>query len=55
MKNECKSNKNNKSENKEFKHIDVLNDKDFKNAYENYVVIDPGKRVIYKILKNRKR
>jgi len=56
MKVKCKSNKNNKSENKEFKYIDDLNDEDFNNVYENYVVIEPGKIDIYKILqKNRKR
>ena len=50
MKNECKSNKNNKSENKEFKYIDDLNDEYLNNDYKKCVVIEPGKRYIYIIL-----
>ena len=55
MKEKYKSNKNNKNENKEFKYLEDLNDKDFNVAYKNYVVIDPGKRVIYKILQRTEK
>jgi len=55
MKEKYKSNKNNKNENKEFKYLEDLNDKDFNKAYKNYVVIDPGKRDIYKILQRTEK
>ena len=55
MKEKYKSNKNNKNENKEFKYLEDLNNKDFNVAYKNYVVIDPGKRDIYKILQRTEK
>ena len=54
MKEKYKSNKNNKSENKEFKYINDLNDEEFNEAYKNFIVIDPGKRDIYKMLQRTK-
>ena len=55
MKEKYKSNKNNKNENKEFKYLEDLNDKEFNEACKNFIVIDPGKRDIYKILQSTKK
>ena len=41
--------------NKEFKYLEDLNNKDFNEAYKNYIVIDPGKRDIYKILQRKEK
>lgn len=50
IKKQYKNNKNNKNENKEFKYLEDLTDEEFNEAYKNFIVIDPGKREIYKML-----